>query len=170
MSEQTDTEKAEKKHMGGEMVIPVSAVLFTLYYFITIIDVPWTAQVAAFFVGTILLLLIGLFFYRTVKEVRRGEADLAMGGLFEPKSFIPKCLALLGLTLGFIVFVEWLGFTITVFLFMSGAMLMLNEGRRKGLILGISAVLALGGWALFIWAFDTRFPAGPFELMMQSVL
>jgi hypothetical protein len=93
-----------------------------------------------------------------------------MGGLFEPKSFIPKRIALLALTLGFIVFVEWLGFTITVFLFMSGAMLMLNEGRRKGLILGVSAVLALGGWALFIWAFDTRFPAGPFELMMQSVL
>ena len=34
----------------------------------------------------------------------------------------------------------------------------------------ISAAMALGGWALFIWAFDTRFPRGWFETTMQAVL
>lgn len=165
-----DQPKQDKKHLGGELVIPVAALLFTIYYFVTIIDVPWTAQVSAFFVGTILIFLIGLFVFRSVKELRRGDADLAMGRLIEPKAFIPKRLALMGLTLGFIILVEYLGFTITTFAFICGAMLLLGNGRRKGLVVGLAAILSLAGWALFIWAFETRFPAGPFETMMQGLL
>ncbi len=170
MNDRPDSGKQEKNHLGGELVIPVAALLFTIYYFVTIIDVPWTAQVSAFFVGSILIFLIGLFIFRSVKELRRGDADLAMGRLIEPTAFIPKRLALMGLTLGFIVLVEYLGFTITAFLFICGAMLLLGNGHRKGLVVSLAAILALSGWALFIWAFDTRFPAGPFETMMQGLL
>ncbi len=54
MNNQPKSEPREKKHVGGELVIPVAALIFTIYYFVTIIDVPWTAQVSALFVGTIL--------------------------------------------------------------------------------------------------------------------
>ncbi len=170
MNDQTGSDGKQKKPIGGELVIPVAAFLFTLYYFSTIIDVPWTAQVSAFFVGSILILLIGLFFYRIVGLIRRGEASLGIGPLFEPPSYIPKRLALLGLTLGFIFFVQYLGFTITVFLFLSGSMLLLSNGKKKIFIISLAAILSLGGWALFIWAFNTRFPAGPFENMMKGLL
>lgn len=170
MNDSPDSEKPEKKHLGGDLVIPVAALLFTIYYFVTIIDVPWTAQVSAFFVGTILIFLIGLFIFRSVKELRSGEADLAMGKLFAPKAFVPKRIALMGLTLGFILLVDWLGFTITVFLFLSSAMLLLSGGRSKGIIVTVAGVMALSGWALFIWAFETRFPAGPFEKLMEGLL
>lgn len=170
MSDSPDDDKQETKHLGGELVIPVGAILFTLYYFWTIVDVPWTAQFSALFVGTILIGLIGALFVRTYKELRGGHADLGMDGLIAPRNFIPKRLALMGLTLGFILFVEHLGFTITAFLFLSCAMLLLGNGRRKGFVVSLSAVLALCGWALFIWAFETRFPAGPFESMMQALL
>ncbi len=170
MTDQTGTENKEKKHIGGELVIPVGAFIFTLYYFWTIIDVPWTAQVSAFFVGSILIVLIGFLVARMVRQVKSGEADFGMGPLVEPVSFIPKRIALFALTLGFIIFVQYLGFTITVFVFLSLAMLLLAGGRRKWLILSVSAVLSLAGWALFIWAFDTRFPAGPFENMMKGLI
>ena len=170
MNDQPATEKKEKKHVGGELVIPVGAFLFTIYYFSTIVDVPWTAQVSALFVGTILIVLIGVFLFRTVKELRAGDADLGMGRLFEPVSFIPKRIALFALTLGFIILVQYLGFTITAFLFLCSAMLLLSNGKKKGLIVSLCTVLAFGGWALFIWAFETRFPAGPFETLMQGLL
>lgn len=170
MNDRPDTENPEKKPMGGELVIPIGALLFTLYYFWTIIDVPWTAQVSAFFVGTILIGLIAAFIVRTIRQVRRGEADLGMGPLVAPAEFIPKRVALFALTLGFCIFVNYLGFTITSFVFLTSAMLLLSNGRRKRLIVSVAAVLALAGWALFIWAFDTRFPAGPFETMMQGLL
>lgn len=170
MNDQPGTEEQEKKHIGGELVIPVAALLFTLYYFWTIIDVPWTAQVSAFFVGTILIALIGIFVVKSVRALQSGEADLGMGRLVEPVSYIPKRVALFALTIGFIFSVQHLGFTITAFLFLSLAMMLLSGGRRKRLIIALAAVLALAGWALFIWAFETRFPAGPFENMMKGLL
>ena len=33
----------------------------------------------------------------------------------------------------------------------------------------ISAIMALTGWAVFIWAFDTRFPRGWFENTMRAL-
>ncbi len=170
MNDQPKSEPREKKHVGGELVIPVAALLFTIYYFVTIIDVPWTAQVSALFVGTILIVLIGVFLVKTAKAVRDGEADFGMQALVQPVSFIPKRLVLFAITFGFILLVEHLGFTITSFLFLCSTMLLLGNGERKVLAVSLSAILSLAGWALFIWAFETRFPAGPFENLMKSVL
>ena len=170
MNDQADSENKEKKPIGGELIIPIMALVFTLYYFWTILEVPWSAQVSAFFVGSILIVLIVTFFLKTVGRLRRGEASLMIGPLFYPISFVPKRLALLGLTLGFILIVQYLGFTITVFLFLSSAMLLLSNGGKKRLIFSLSATLAIAGWALFIWAFETRFPAGPFETMMKGLI
>lgn len=160
----------EKSHVGGDLVIPAAALAFTLYYFSTIIDSPWTAQVSAFFIGAILIGLILIFFAKTVVSLRRGEADLRLDSLVAPWDYLPKRLGLLGLTLAFIYLVEWVGFTLTTFAFLSLAMLLLSGGRNWRRILILCTVLALGGYAVFILAFETRFPAGPFERMMQLVL
>ena len=169
MTDHDEAEKPERKSLGGDLILPIGAFLFTLYYFYTIIDVPRIAQVSAFFVGTILIFLLMILAVRIGKEVKAGRADLRLGRLVEPHSFIPARLALLGLTLGFIFFIEWLGFTIIVFLFLVLAMLLLSKGRNKGLIFGVAAVLAIGGYLLFIVAFNTRFPAGPFEQLMEKL-
>lgn len=165
-----EPEKTEKKHLGGDLVIPVAALAFTLYYFSTIIDSPWTAQVSAVFIGAILIVLILIFIIKSVVSLRQGEADLGMDSLLNPRSFILKRLALLGLTLGFIVLVDYGGFTLTTFAFLTLAMLLLSGGRNKRFILILSAGLALGGYLLFILAFDTRFPDGPFEQLMERIL
>ena len=169
MTDHNEAEKPERKSIGGELILPVGAFIFTLYYFYTIIDVPRIAQVSAFFVGSILIVLLMILAVRIGKEVKAGTADLRLGRLVEPHSFIPARLALLGLTLGFIFFIEWLGFTIIVFLFLVLAMGLLSKGRNKGMIFGLAAGLAIGGYLLFIVAFNTRFPAGPFEQLMEKL-
>ena len=170
MADPTSEDKPKKKHLGGELVIPVGALLFTGYYFTTIIDVPFSAQVSAFFVGSILIFCVILLLIRSFFEIRRGEADLKLGSLIAPTSYVPKRLIMLALTLSYIFLIQWGGFTITTFVFLLLSMLTLNEGRRKGLILFLAASLALGGWLLFIFAFETRFPEGPFEILMKGVL
>ncbi len=162
--------KPDKEHIGGDLIIPVAALVFTLYYFSTIIESPWTAQVSAFFIGTILIGLVIIFAVKSVVSMMGGEADLGMESLVAPRSYVPKRLVLLGLTLGYIIFVEWGGFTLTTFAFMALAMLLLNEGRNKRFIVILSGTLALGGYLLFIVAFDRRFPLGPFEQLMKLVL
>ncbi len=49
------------------------------------------------------------------------------------------------------------------------AMLLLSGGKKKGLAFSIAGILALGGYLLFIVAFKTRFPAGPFEQLMERL-
>lgn len=168
MADETQ-KKPGPRPVGGELVIPVAAVLFTVYYFITIIDVPFNAQVSALFVGSVLILLCAGLFVRIFLGVRRGEMSLGIGRLIEPVSLVPKRVALLGITIGYIFLLRWLGFTLTTFLFLFLTMTLLNNGNRKGFIAGLSAALAIGGWLLFVVAFKTRFPEGPFELLMQKV-
>lgn len=170
MDNESNSGEPEKKHIGSDLVIPAVALVFTLYYFSTIINSPWTAQVSAFFIGAVLIALIGAFFIYSLLSLRRGEADLGFQRLTEPLSFIPRRAALFALTIFFIFFVEWGGFTITVFIFLSGAMLLLSRGRNWKFILALSAVLAIGGYFLFVYAFEVRFPKGPFEMMMAQVL
>jgi hypothetical protein len=160
----------DKRHVGGELVIPVAGLLFTIYYFSTIIESPWTAQVSAFFVGAILIALILAFIVKIGLEWKRGEVDFHAGPIADPRRLIPKRIALFVLTVGYIVVIPYLGFTITTFLFMVSAMTLLADGKRLGFIVVLSVAIAIGGWALFILAFDTRFPAGPFELLMRAVL
>ena len=160
----------KKRSLGGELVIPVTAIVFTLYYFSTIVDSPWTAQVSAFFVGAVLIVLSAAFVVRCAVAVRSGKADLGLGGLFSRADLTSGRLALLVVTLGYILFIEWAGFTITTFVFLFAGMLALNRGRSSGLIAALAAIMALGGYLLFILAFDTRFPRGPFETFMKAML
>lgn len=159
-----------RRHAGGELIIPAFAVAFTLYYFSTIWNSPWTAQVGAFLIGGILLGLCAVFVLRTVQQVLAGEAALTTGNLFTAEDWRSGRIGLLACTIAYCWFIEDGGFTLTTFLFLFVSMAILNRGRRLGLVSVISAIMALGGWAVFIWAFDTRFPRGWFEETMRTVL
>ena len=158
------------RQVGGDLVIPVLAVAFTLYFITTILDSPWTAQVNAFLIGGILLALCALFFVRTVLELRRGGAQLGFSGLIGREDWASGRIGLFATTLAYVIFIEWGGFTLTTFLFLAVSMLILNRGVRPLLIVAISGAMAFAGWALFIWAFDTRFPRGWFEGMMEGLI
>jgi hypothetical protein len=159
--------------VGGDLVLPVAAVAFTIYYFWSIWESPWEARVAAFLIGSILILLVAILLVRTLKDILVGEASLGLGELAGPAWVMPRRLVLLALTLGYVIGLDWLGFTLTSFLFLFAGMLTLSDARgdpRKIIHYGIvSAILSLAGWALFIVAFDTRFPAGPFEELMGAM-
>lgn len=159
-----------RRQLGGELVIPCLAIAFTIYFVTTIWNSPWTAQVSAFAVGGILLLVCTIFILRCVIWLRQGEASLGFGNLFTREDISSGRIGLFFTTLGYCLLIERLGFTLTTFLFLTLSMIVLSKGARPLFITAISAVMALGGWAVFIWAFDTRFPRGWFETMMQTVL
>lgn len=162
--------KVLKRQLGGELVIPVLAIVFTLYFFSTIWNSPWTAQVSAFLVGGVLLLVCAIFIVRAVVWLRNDEASLGFGNLVSMDDIWSGRIGLFLTTLGFCVLVDRLGFTLTTFLFLSISMFILGKGRNAAFITLISGAMALGGWAVFIWAFETRFPRGWFETTMKAVL
>ena len=168
-----DSREEPSRAVGGDLVLPIAAVVFTTYYFSTIWDSPWEAQVAAFLIGSILMFLIAIFLLRTFREVLTGRANLGLGPLIGPSWITPRRLVLLGLTLGYAIGLDWLGFTLTSFLFLFLGMVTLSDARgdlRMFFHYAITAaLLSLAGWLLFIVAFNTRFPAGPFERLMEAM-
>jgi len=158
------------RQLGGELVIPVLAIVFTLYFFSTIWNSPWTAQVSAFMVGGVLLLVCGIFILRCVNWLRLDQGKLGFANLVNRDDLRTGRIGLLITTVGYCLLIDRLGFTLTTFLFLSLSMVILSKGRRPVFITLISAAMALGGWAVFIWAFDTRFPRGLFETTMKAVL
>ena len=162
-------DESKQKTIGGDLVIPVAAAVFTIYYFISIIDAPWTAQVGAVLVGSILLLLIAIFLVRQFRSLYVGEARWAWGKLISPPAYIPRRLALLALTIVYIIALPWGGFTLTGFVYLYAAMLVLGGGQVKWPALFIALAFALGGYLLFVVAFQVRFPEGPFEHLMKGL-
>lgn len=158
------------KHLGADLVIPVLAVGFTLYYFSTIWNSPWTAQVSAFAIGGVLLFICLLFFIRVAGQYKRGEGLFTFSSLFNYEDIRTGRIALLITTIGFCWLIDDLGFTLTTFLFLWLSMASLGGFKRLGLVTLVSAILSIGGWAVFILAFDTRFPRGWFENTMQAVM
>ena len=159
-----------RRQLGGELVIPIMAIAFTLYYFSTIWNSPWTAQVSAFLVGGILFLVSGIFVIRCVIWLMRGQGSLGFANLISMDDIRTGRIGLIAATVGFCLIIERLGFTLATFLFLLVSMGILAKGRRMGLILGLSALISLVGWAVFILAFETRFPRGWFETTMKAVL
>jgi len=166
-----DIEPNEKKRqLGGELVIPVLSIVFVGYFFSTIWNSPWTAQVSAFAIGGVLVFVCGIFILRCLLWLREGDGALGFGNLFTREDLASGRIWLFVTTIGYCILIDWLGFTLTTFLFLSISMIILSRGRNAGFILLISAAMSLGGWAVFIWAFDTRFPRGLFETAMKALL
>lgn len=170
MSDTKDQDADKKVQVGGEMIIPVAALIFTLYYFYSIAESPWTAQVNAFIVGSILLTVVAVFFYTRIRMVMAGEATLGMSKLLEPRDLLKKRAVFVAFTLAYLIGMNWIGFTPATFLFIWGSMLLLSGGKRK-LYYGIIAlIMALVAWSTFIVLFSKRLPKGVFEKFMAGLM
>jgi hypothetical protein len=169
MAEITPSPDSGPRPMGGQLIIPIAAIAFTVYYFWTILDTPWTAQVSAFFVGTILLVLCVAFVAKQIYERQRGRVTLGLGNLVTHADLTSGRAAIFALTLLYIYVIQWGGFTITTFFYLFICIAILNRARRLGLAALVSFVMVIIGYLLFIVAFNTRFPHGPFEILMQKV-
>ena len=122
------------RQAGGELVIPIAAIAFSLYFFSTILESPWTAQVSAFLIGGILIALCLGFIVRTALAVTGGSASLGLGALVRRDDWRSGRIGLLGATVGYVILIDWGGFTLTTFAFLALSMAILSRGRRLGYI------------------------------------
>jgi hypothetical protein len=163
-------ESSEKRQMGGELIIPVLALVFTIYYISTVIKSPWTAQVNAFMVGSVLIVLVLLFFGYAAREILSGRATLGFENLIEPHEMLPKRLGFIAISLGYLIVMHWVGFTLATFLFMGGSMMLLGGARWPVFYLITAFIMAVIALGVFIILFQKRFPKGPVEYLLQALI
>jgi hypothetical protein len=168
MASRQDDESG-KRQLGGELIIPLLALGFTIYFVSTVIDSPWSAQLNAYLVGSILVTLVVLFLALAVRDLVTGRANLSASNLFAPYEILPKRLGFIGLTLAYLIAIHWLGFTLTTFAFLLCSMLLLGGGRRPVAYLVSAVIMAAIALLVFVVLFQKRFPKGPVEYLLQAV-
>lgn len=158
------------RNAGGELVIPVAAFAFTVYYFATIWHSPWTAQVNAVLVGALLFICLAVLAVRIARQRLSGAINFSFADLVSPPELLAKRLAFAALVLGYIIAIDYGGFTLTTFVFLAAAIMLLHGTGHWLRDTCLAAAMALIGYAVFVIAFETRFPEGPFEHLVKMVL
>lgn len=165
-----DNNPQKPKNVLADLIIPVLALIFAVYYLTTITEVPWISQASAITVSALLALAIAAFFIRTAYRIKRKRETIAFEKTTTDKTVTVKRIMLLGLTIAYVYLIEPLGFTLTTicFLFL-GIVLLSSLANWKNAAL-ISLISALIGYVVFIYFFQTRFPQGVIELYIEGLL
>lgn len=168
MDDDAEQRRQHRKGAGADLILPLMAAGYAAYYLFTVRDYPWEAQVNGTFIAVIIWLLVAVLMVRTLLRVWRGEVTLKFTGITQPLAKLPVRLAFVALTALNILLLPWLGFTLTVVLFLASSMWLLGVRSRKPLVI-IPLTAGAVGYVFFIVLLDTRLPYGPVEWLLQAV-
>jgi hypothetical protein len=155
--------------LGADLVIPLLALAFAIYFLVDVRELGWEAKANGVGIGTVLLVLIAVQLVRIALKLRRGEGGLSFAPLLEPREALGKRVALVAVTIAFILTLKWLGLTLGLFLGMLAALWLMGV-RKPRQLFGISFVVAAAAYGLFIAALESSFPHGPVESLIASLL
>jgi hypothetical protein len=155
-----------KAPLGADLVIPVLALGFAIYFFWSIADLAWEAKANGVVIGTVLIGLVALQLVRIALRVAKGEGDLRADPLWRPGDVFAKRVGMVLVTVAFIVLLETLGLTLSLLLAMAAALAIMGV-RKLSTIAWISVAVAAAAYLLFIVVLDSAFPHGPIEKLFS---
>jgi hypothetical protein len=158
-----------KRPLGADLIIPIGAAAFAIYYLYTVWGLSWQAASVGIGISSAMAVLLVILAVRFIGELRRGEADLGLGELVQPVFYLMQRLGILAAVIGFIYVMPYLGFTISLFTFMMVGIIVLSGLRHIKTGLVIASFVSLGGYLLFIVFIRARFPHGPFENLVGQL-
>ena len=156
----------EKASLGADLVIPLLALGFAIYFFWSIADLAWEAKANGVVIGAALIALLVVQLARIAWAVAQGRADLRSGTLWEPREVLLKRLGMVAVTVAFIFLLQVLGLTLALFSAMAVALWIMGV-RKPSLLLGIAFGVAAAAYLLFIALLDAGFPHGLIEKLLS---
>ena len=157
---------SRKAPLGADLVIPLLALGFASYFFWSITDLAWEAKANGVVIGTALIALVVVQVARIALEVAQGRGDLRTDPLWQPGDVLLKRLGMVAVTVAFIVLLQVLGLTLSLFAAMVAALLIMGV-RRVPIVLGMSLAVAAAAYLLFIALLDAGFPHGLIEKILS---
>jgi hypothetical protein len=155
-----------KAALGADIVIPLLALGFAIYFFWSISDLAWEAKANGVVIGAALIALVVAQVARIAVAVAKGRGDLRTDPLWQPREVLRKRLGMVAVTVAFILLLEVLGLTLSLFSAMAAALWIMGV-RKPSLILGIAFGVAAAAYLLFIAALDAGFPHGLIEKLLS---
>ncbi|HET7731569.1 MAG TPA: tripartite tricarboxylate transporter TctB family protein [Usitatibacter sp.] len=157
-----------KAPLGADLVIPLLALAFAAYFFVSIEDLAWEAKANGVFIGGALVLLVVVQIARIGVAIARGRGDFGTAPLWAPRDALGKRIGMVLVTIAFIATLKWLGLTLGLLLGMAASLWIMGV-RRPGRIAAISIAVAASAYLLFILALDSNFPHGPVERAVAAL-
>jgi hypothetical protein len=158
----------QKAPLGADLVIPVLALGFAIYFFWSIADLAWEAKANGVVIGAVLVGLAVLQVARITVDVAKGRGDLRTDPLWQPREVLFKRIGMVLVTIAFIVLLQLLGLTLSLLLAMAAALAIMGV-RRLSTLLAISFGVAAAAYLLFIAVLDSAFPHGPIEQLLARL-
>jgi hypothetical protein len=162
--------RKEKRPLGADLIIPIGTILFATYYLFTVWDLPWQAKAAGLGIAGAMAIVLLLLAIRFVREWSSGRADFGLGDLVFPTVTLAQRLGLLAAALAFVFIMPWVGFTLGLFLFLMAGMIILSGLSHLKSATVIALLVSIGGYLLFIVFIGARFPHGPVETLLGSII
>ena len=155
-----------KNPLGADLIIPALALGFAIYFFWSIADLAWEAKANGVVIGIALIALVVIQVARIGIAVAKGRGDLGTGTLWQPRDVLLKRVGMVVVTIAFILLLQVLGLTLSLFLSMAAALWLMGV-RRIPVLLGISFGVAAAAYLLFIAVLDAGFPHGVIEKLFS---
>jgi hypothetical protein len=155
-----------KAPLGADLVIPLLALGFAVYFFWSIADLAWEAKANGIVIGGALIALVSVQVAHIALRVARGQGDLRTEPLWQPRDVLGKRIGMVLVTVAFIALLQVLGLTLSLFLAMAAALWIMGV-RKPSLVLGIAFGVAAAAYLLFIAALNAGFPHGLIEKLFS---
>jgi hypothetical protein len=156
----------DKAPLGADLIIPSLALGFAIYFFWSIADLAWEAKANGVVIGIALIALVVIQVARIGVAVAQGRGELGTGTLWQPRDVLMKRVGMVLITIVFILLLQVLGLTLSLFLSMAAALWLMGV-RRVPVLLGISFGVAAAAYLLFIAVLDAGFPHGVIEKLFS---
>jgi hypothetical protein len=159
----------ERKALGAELLIPLLALGFTVYFLATTSAMEWEAKANGVIVGWILIALVGVQLVRSAVDLARGRATLSFAPLVQPADAMRKRIGMLVVMIALVAAVPWAGVGLGLFLALAAGFAVMGV-RPLRRILVVSFCVALTCSLLFTVALDSGLPHGPVENLLLRAL
>jgi len=159
----------QKAPLGADLIIPLLALGFAIYFFWSIADLAWEAKANGVVIGVALTALVALQIARIGIAVAKGRADLRTDPLWQPRDVLARRLGMVLVTVAFIALLQVLGLTLSLLVAMAAGLAVMGV-RKASTIFWISFAVAASAYTLFIALLDAGFPHGPIEHLLARLL
>jgi Tripartite tricarboxylate transporter TctB family len=159
---------AQKAPLGADLVIPLLALGFAIYFFWSIADLSWEAKANGVVIGAVLVGLVAVQLGRIARDVAQGRGDLRTDPLWQPREVLFKRIGMVLVTVAFIVLLQLAGLTLSLLVCMAAALAIMGV-RNLPTLLAISFGVAAAAYLLFIAVLDSAFPHGPIEHLLARL-
>ena len=151
-----------------ELIIPVGAIAFGIYYLSTVWGLPFQAKVVGIYVASAIAILSIILFIRFGREIWLGQKSLGFEGFFSDPVSEARRWSVLALTIGFIALMPVLGFVVTIFAFVFSAVIVIGGMQRIKAAFFTALGMTITAFFVFLVLVQVRFPTNIIDQTLKG--